>query len=96
MGGLLGVMPGCLILGLVTWAIVFFSTRYVALASIGFGISLPVCAMVNAWSIEESSGAMGKVFLAFVIMGWIVWRHRSNIIRLREGTENRFQKKSKN
>jgi glycerol-3-phosphate acyltransferase PlsY len=96
MGGLLGVMPGCLILGLVTWAIVFFSTRYVALASIGFGISLPVCAMVNAWSIEESNGAMGKVFLAFVIMGWIVWRHRSNIIRLREGTENRFQKKSKN
>jgi glycerol-3-phosphate acyltransferase PlsY len=52
--------------------------------------------MVNAWSIEESNGAMGKVFLAFVIMGWIVWRHRSNIIRLREGTENRFQKKSKN
>ena len=96
MGGLLGVMPGCLILGLVTWGIVFFSTRYVALASIGFGISLPVCAMVNAWSNEDSNGAMGKVFLAFVIMGWIVWRHRSNIIRLREGTENRFQKKSKN
>ena len=42
MGGLLGVMPGCLIIGLVTWTIIFFSTRYVALASIGFGISLPV------------------------------------------------------
>ena len=31
MGGLLGVMPGCLIIGLVTWLIIFFSTRYVAL-----------------------------------------------------------------
>ena len=95
MGGLLGVMPGCLILGLVTWVIIFFSTRYVALASIGFGVSLPVCAIVNAWSSEETVSVFGKVFLAFIIMAWIVWRHRSNIIRLRAGTENRFQKKNK-
>jgi glycerol-3-phosphate acyltransferase PlsY len=93
MGGLLGVMPACLILGLITWVIIFFSTRYVALASIGFGISLPVCAFVIAWSAEDS-GVGGKVVLAFVVMSWIVWRHRSNIIRLRTGTENRFQKKN--
>ena len=96
MGGLLGVMPGCLILGLVSWLLIYFSTRYVALASIGFGLSLPVCAIVNAWSNEDSSSVAGKMVLAFVIMSWIVWRHRSNIIRLRAGTENRFQKKSKN
>ena len=96
MGGLLGVMPVCLILGLVTWLLIFFSTRYVALASIGFGLSLPVCAIVNAWSNEDSSSVAGKMVLAFVIMSWIVWRHRSNITRLRAGTENRFQKKSKN
>ena len=96
MGGLLGVMPGCLILGLVSWLLIFFSTRYVALASIGFGLSLPVCAIVNAWSNENSSSVAGKMILAFVIMSWIVWRHRSNITRLRAGTENRFQKKSKN
>ena len=96
MGGLLGVMPGCLILGLVAWLLIFFSTRYVALASIGFGLSLPVCAIVNAWSNEDSSSVAGKMILAFVIMSWIVWRHRSNITRLRAGTENRFQKKSKN
>jgi glycerol-3-phosphate acyltransferase PlsY len=86
-------MPACLILGLITWAIIFFSTRYVALASIGFGVSLPVCAFVIAWSAEDS-GVGGKVLLACVIMSWIVWRHRSNIIRLRAGTENRFQKKN--
>jgi glycerol-3-phosphate acyltransferase PlsY len=93
MGGLLGVMPACLILGLVTWVIIFFSTRYVALASIGFGVSLPVCAIVITWS-TDNSVVGGKVVLAFVIMSWIVWRHRSNIIRLRAGTENRFQKKN--
>lgn len=95
MGGLIGVMPGCLFLGLVTWVIIFLSTRYVALASIGFGLSLPVCAIVNVWSNEDSSNVVGMVILAFVIMVWILWRHRSNIIRLRDGTENRFQKKSK-
>lgn len=95
MGGLLGIMPGCLFLGLVTWAIIFFSTRYVALASIGFGVSLPVCAVVSAWSDQDSVSIFGKVFLAFIIMSWIVWRHRSNIMRLRTGTENRFQKKNK-
>ena len=94
MGGLLGVMPGCLIIGLVTWLIIFFSTRYVALASIGFGCSLPVCALVNVWMADQP-GALGKVVLALVVMAWIVWRHRSNISRLRQGTENRFQKKSK-
>ncbi len=94
MGGLLGVMAGCLIIGLVTWAIIFFSTRYVALASIGFGISLPVCAIVNQWTTDQPS-ALGKVILAIVIMLWIIWRHRSNIKRLRQGTENRFQKKNK-
>ena len=93
MGGLLGVMPGCLILGLVTWVIIFFSTRYVALASIGFGVSLPVCTVVNALSSEDSSSVSGKVFLAFIIMAWIVWRHRSNITRLRKALKIVFRKK---
>ena len=25
-------------------------------------------------------------------MGWIVWRHRENLARLKAGTENRFEK----
>ena len=94
MGGLLGVMPGCLIIGLVTWVIIFFSTRYVALASIGFGVSLPVCAIVNVWSNPDHSSVIGTIALAFVIMVWIIWRHRSNIVRLRNETENRFKRKS--
>ena len=95
MGGLLGVMPECLIIGLVCWVVIFFSTRYVAVASIGFGVSLPVCCIVSFWFSESSSGQMGKIFLAFLVMGWIVWRHRENLARLKAGTENRFEKKSK-
>jgi glycerol-3-phosphate acyltransferase PlsY len=90
MGGLLGVMPECLLIGLITWAIVFYSTRYVAVASIGFGLSLPICSLVLFWSRD---GHWGVVVLAFVVMVWIIWRHRSNLVRLREGTENRFERK---
>jgi len=90
MGGLLGVMPICLAVGLVTWGGIFYSTRYVALASIGFGLSLPICSLVLYWAKDEH---WGVVAMAFVVMAWIIWRHRSNLARLRAGTENRFDRK---
>ena len=89
MGGLLGVMPGSLLIGLVTWLILFYATRYVAVASIGFGVSLPVSALVLTLVGAEGSH-WAEVGLALLVMGWIGWRHRSNITRLREGTESRF------
>ena len=95
MGGLLGVMPGCLLIGLVSWLVIFITTRYVAVASIGFGLSLPLCSIVAYWSSEEHNGKLAKVILAILIMMWIVWRHRSNLQRLRDGTENRFESKPK-
>jgi len=91
MGGLLGVMPASLIIGLVTWMILFYFTRYVAVASIGFGVSLPVSALVVTMVGGEGSH-WGKVVLALLVTGWITWRHRSNIVRLREGTENQFDR----
>ena len=92
MGGLLGVMPVCLIIGLLCWVVIFFSTRYVAVASIGFGASLPVYSLVDYWTGDPDSRQVGTVFLAFLVMGWIVWRHRENLVRLKAGTENRFEK----
>jgi len=84
-------MPACLLVGLFVWLLTFYLTKYVAVASIAFGLSLPVCSLVFSASEE---GGVGQTILAFVVMGWIVWRHRSNLARLRAGTENRFEKKS--
>ncbi|MEC8355168.1 MAG: glycerol-3-phosphate 1-O-acyltransferase PlsY [Verrucomicrobiota bacterium] len=95
MGGLLGVMPVCLLIGLVCWIVIFFSTRYVAIASIGFGASLPVYSLVDYWTGDPNSRQVETVFLAFLVTGWIVWRHRENLVRLKAGTENRFEKKLK-
>ncbi|MEC7801233.1 MAG: glycerol-3-phosphate 1-O-acyltransferase PlsY [Verrucomicrobiota bacterium] len=95
MGGLLGVMPGCLLIGLVSWGVIFVTTRYVAVASIGFGLSLPLCSIIGYWNAEDKSGHFSKVILSLIIMVWIIWRHRSNLQRLKDGTENRFESKSK-
>ncbi len=95
MGGLLGVMPGCLLIGLVSWGVIFVTTRYVAVASIGFGLSLPLCSIIGYWNAEDKSGHFSKVILSLIIMVWIIWRHRSNLQRLKDGTENRFERKTK-
>ena len=95
MGGLLGVMPGCLLIGLVSWGVIFVTTRYVAVASIGFGLSLPLCSIIGYWNSEDKCGHFSKVILSLIIMVWIIWRHRSNLQRLKEGTENRFERKTK-
>ena len=95
MGGMLGVMPGCLLIGLVSWGVIFVTTRYVAVASIGFGLSLPLCSIIGYWNAEDKGGHFSKVILSLIIMVWIIWRHRSNLQRLKDGTENRFERKTK-
>ena len=95
MGGLLGVMPVCLMMGLAVWGIIFYSTRYVAMASIGFGVSLPLCSLIIYWLGDEGQHHGGVVGLAFLVMALIIWRHRSNLARIREGTESRFERKGR-
>lgn len=86
MGGFLALAPYVLIIGLVLWVLVFYSLRYVSLASILFGVSLPV----SAYFLGESNWVL--VFCGLISLLLIV-RHKSNIVRLLNGTENRFSKK---
>lgn len=85
MGGLLALVPWVLLVGVAVWVLLFYTSRYVSLASIGFGISLPISAFV----LKESVAML--VFLA-ILAALVVLRHRSNIERLLKGTENRFTK----
>ena len=90
MGGLLGAMPVCLLIGLVSWLVIFVTTRYVAVASLARAES--ACSIILYWSTEDNSGQLSKVILSILIMGW---SHPSNLQRLRNGTENRFERKTK-
>lgn len=85
-GGLLVLMPLAGLMAALAWVIVFYSTRYVSLASIAAALALATAAILL--SLPRLLMALALVIAAFVIV-----RHRSNIVRLMNGTENRCGKK---
>lgn len=91
-GVMLAVLPIALGVALLLWIAIFYTTRYVAIASIAAGISLPLT--VLAQRALTGGPALPMLGFAAVIGGLAVWRHRSNIQRLRAGTENRFVSRS--
>jgi len=86
MGGLLALAPWVLVIGLVLWLIIFYSSRYVSLASILFGVSLPI----SSYFLSQSQWVIGFCGLITILL---VVRHKSNIVRLLKGSENSFPKK---
>lgn len=86
MGGLVAIMPIVLVIGVAAWALVFFTSRMVAIASILFAVSLPVSAYLLYGAGDP------RLTLGMVLGVLIVVRHRSNIVRMFQGSENSFKK----
>jgi glycerol-3-phosphate acyltransferase PlsY len=87
-GALIGLVPYPTLVAALVWAAVFFTTRYVSLASIAAAISLPLA----VWGLIHFAhhGNMILVWFSVLVAVLAVWRHRGNIARLLNGTENRF------
>ena len=85
MGGLIALVPVVVAIGIVVWLITFYALRYVSLASILFGVSLPV----SSFFLSESDWVFRFCLLVAVLL---IVRHKSNFIRLMKGRENRFSK----
>ena len=83
-GGLLALMWPVLLIGLVVWLIIFYTKKVVALASIFFAVSLPMSAYF-IYGTEDPRFYLGVVLALFIVV-----RHRSNIIRMFSGKENKF------
>ena len=86
-GGLLLLLPIPILIGATLWGIVFLLSRYVSLASIALGVSLPVSCFFLKYD-------QPRFWFAAAIAAFNIWTHRSNIGRLLNGTENRFVKKA--
>ena len=96
-GVLIALMPAAVVILIVIWSIVFFFSRYVSLASIIAAAALPLLTIWGSYFHGKfADGTWNKPLLAFsVLIGALaIYKHRSNITRLRNGTENRFSKKS--
>lgn len=85
-GGLFVLLPFPTLLALVAWVTVFQVSRYVSLASIVASFVLPAAAWI--FDVPPAFAILATVLGVFVIA-----RHRSNIVRLCNGTENKFVKK---
>jgi glycerol-3-phosphate acyltransferase PlsY len=75
----------------IVWVIVFYSSKYVSLASIAAAVALPF----SVFLMVAKTGTEFWVVFGFSLLVCIlaVWRHQSNIARLMNGTETRFGKK---
>lgn len=90
-GVLLMLSPMAVLVALATFAIVFYKTRYVSLGSIIAATSL-VISTTFLWT--TGRGSLFMVGAGTVIAIAVIVMHRSNIGRLRTGTEAKFTGKS--
>lgn len=88
LGVLLAVSPFLGLAAVVTWIIVFAASRYSSLASIFTALFIPLYAYYYLRPYKD-------YFLMLLAMSaLLIWRHRSNIKKLINGTEQGFKKKS--
>ena len=82
-GALLALFPAALMVVLALWIIVLAVFRYVSLASIIAALALPL----SAWLLHSNRRMM---VVAFFMGGLVIYKHKANIKRLLNGTENRI------
>lgn len=97
-GALIALMPGGILILILVWGILFYTTKYVSVASVGAALSLPFITLFGSWYHDLfPDGNWNKPLFVFTIVIALLatWRHRSNIKNLINGTEHRFDKKKK-
>ncbi|MBY6203940.1 glycerol-3-phosphate 1-O-acyltransferase PlsY [Halomonas denitrificans] len=87
-GAVLVLAPWCVLPLLVVWLVTLIGTGYVGLATILAGLSL-VPSMYLAGP-DPLPTVLGVLSVALAVL--LVFTHRSNLLRLVSGTENRFEK----
>jgi acyl phosphate:glycerol-3-phosphate acyltransferase len=82
-GVLVALVPWALLVALGIWVVVFAFSRYVSLASICAAFALPFA----AWAFGESTTI---VVVIAALAALAIYKHKANIKRLLNGTENRI------
>lgn len=87
-GGVLVLAPVSCLIGAAVWVVTFYATRYVSLGSILGAVAVPVASWLR--------GNPLALNIAISLIGlFVIVRHRTDIQRLLNGTENKFVKKAK-
>ncbi|MEA2734723.1 MAG: acyl phosphate:glycerol-3-phosphate acyltransferase [Humisphaera sp.] len=94
-GVMLGLWPyftGPGLVAVVVFIVVFYARRFISLGSIAGASAFPIAYLIiglaRGWPVFASQ--LPLLIFAIVMAALIVYKHRSNIVRLRAGTEPRF------
>lgn len=87
-GVVIASMPLTALIAIAAFLVVVAITRYVSLGSIVLACALPIA----AWQLDRP---MPHVLFALILGIMTIWRHRSNIARLLEGSENKLGKRTR-
>ena len=91
-------LPLCwpaLVSALILWIIVFLISRYVSLASIFAAVFFPLTAIVFYMCFPGIGPGVICLIPMVLLSVLTIYKHRSNIRRLLDGTENKFEKRKK-
>jgi glycerol-3-phosphate acyltransferase PlsY len=88
-GGAFAVLePYAILVTLVAFLAVMLTTRIVSLGSIVAASVLPFAVVFFELNSLETSKTI--VAFTFIVCAWVIFKHRANIARLREGTEKKL------
>lgn len=82
-GVMVALVPWALLVSLITWLTAFGTTRYVSIASVTASAVLPIA----TWFTTHDRMLTVVVSLVAALA---IYKHKTNLQRLRNGTENRF------
>jgi glycerol-3-phosphate acyltransferase PlsY len=87
-GVFLALFPRALLVCVAVFATIAVATGYVSLASVVASGAMPVALLVSGYGLGyQTSGA--SLFATTLIAGFILFTHRANLSRIRQGTEPR-------
>jgi glycerol-3-phosphate acyltransferase PlsY len=89
-GLLFALMPWAGMIAILLWVALFYLTGYVSLASLVAATMLPVAVYLllrAGWMTDWPF-----LYVSIALTAFIILRHRSNIVRLIQGNEQRFRK----
>jgi glycerol-3-phosphate acyltransferase PlsY len=90
LGSCLAMVPKATVIVLIVFLITVVLTRFVSLGSIMAALSMPFAFMGTDW--ERAMGVGTPILCGTVLLAaLVVFRHRSNIVRLVHGKEERFK-----
>lgn len=93
-GGVLALAPLAFAIAMLSWGIFFYLWGYVSLASILAAVVLSAAATVLSVFQIEWTPLTILIGIYFLTLG-VILKHKSNIKRLLNGTENRFERRKK-